>query len=271
MSRQCIFIAVSIAALALIASCDKSGNAEPGRAASTGMTVPASESLYVMAVQNPARSDKDRERDSLRKPAEVMQFFGIEPGTRVLDLFSGGGYYTELLSYVVGDKGSVVAHTNAAYASFVGDETKNRYADDRLPNVEVLQAENNELKLTDGEFDAVLMILAYHDIYYVDPENGWPQIDGAALLAELYKGMKPGAVLGIVDHVAQAGAPRETGNTLHRVDPALVRAEVEKAGFLFEEQADMLRNPDDDHLKNMADPSIRGKTDRFVMRFRRPG
>lgn len=235
------------------------------------MSVSADDSVYSTAVNNPARSEQDQQRDALRKPGEVMQFFGIGPGDTVLDLFSGGGYYSELLSYVVGEDGKVVSHSNAAYANFVGEEATNRYGNDRLPNVEILMAENNELALPEEAFDAVLMVLAYHDIYYIDPENGWPKIDGPLLLAEIFSGLRPGGVLGIVDHVAAAGATRETGNTLHRIDPDIVRLELEKAGFVYEESADMLRNPDDDHTKHMGDPSIRGKTDRFVMRFRKPG
>jgi len=239
-------------------------------AAST-MSVPAEESVYVMAQNHPARSEADRERDATRKPAEVMQFFGIEPGMEVLDLFSGGGYFSELLSYVVGPTGSVTAHTNAAYLGFVGEETKARYADERLPNVEVLVAENNELALPEGKFDAVVMILSYHDIYYVNPEDGWARIDGPALLAEIRSGMKPGAILGIVDHVAESGSPVETGGTLHRIDPAVIRAEIEAAGFVFEDETGILRNPDDDHMKNVFDPAIRGRTDQVVLRFRTPG
>jgi predicted methyltransferase len=191
------------------------------------MSVSADDSVYTTAVNNPARKDHDRQRDALRKPGEVMQFFGIGPGDTVLDLFSGGGYYSELLSYVVGDDGRVVSHSNAAYANFVGDEATNRYGNNRLPNVEILMAENNELSLPEDEFDAVMMVLAYHDIYYIDPDDGWPKIDGPALLSEIFAGLRPGGVLGIVDHVAAAGAARETGNTLHRIDPDIVRLEVE--------------------------------------------
>jgi predicted methyltransferase len=189
---------------------------------------------------------------------------------KVLDMFAGGGYYTELWSNIVGADGVVVSHTNKAYAQFVGEEAVQRYADARLPNVEILMAENNELSLPEGEFDAVTLILAYHDIYYVAPNNGWPKIDGPKLLAELYDGMRPGAILGVVDHYAEAGSPRETGGTLHRIDPAIVKAEMTMAGFEFDGASDILRNMDDDHLLNMADPAVRGKTDRFVMRFRKP-
>ncbi len=266
-------IAALAATLLLGAACERNPSNDQAAVpdAASVMTQSADESVYAMALSHTARSEKDRERDALRKPGEVMQFFGIEPGMTVLDLFSGGGYYSELLSYVVGPEGSVTAHTNAAYMGFTGDEATTRYAAGRLPNVEVLVAENNALTLPEGKFDAVMMILAYHDIYYANPEDGWPKIDGPALLAELYAGMKPGAILGIVDHVAESGSPPETGGTLHRIDPAIVRADIEAAGFIFEDEPQMLRNPEDDHLKSVFDPAISGHTDQVVMRFRKPG
>ncbi len=96
------------------------------------------------------------------------------------------------------------------------------------------------------------------------------KIDGPALLAELYQAMKPGAVLGIVDHYAEAGSPRETGGTLHRIDPEIVVTDLTKAGFILDGKSELLRNMEDDYAKNMADPTVRGKTDRFVFRFRKP-
>jgi len=225
---------------------------------------------YQTALSNPNRRAADLERDAGRKPAEVLAFFGIEPGMAVLDLFSGGGYYSELLSYVVGPDGRVVSHSNAAYLSFVGDEFNERHADGRLANVEVLMAENNELELTADSFDAVTVILAYHDIYYADPENSWPKIDGPKLLAELYKGLKPGGLLGVVDHYAEAGSPRETGNSVHRIDPGIVISELEIAGFVLDDKSQVLRNMDDDYSKIVFNPELRGKTDRFVLLFRKP-
>lgn len=228
-------------------------------------------SIYELAVANPERSAADRERDAGRKPNEVLEFFGIKPGMTVLDMFSGGGYYTELLSYVVGSDGKVVAHTNSAYAGFVGDEAVNRYANDRLRNVESLLAENNELRLRSEVFDAVMLILSYHDIYYVDEANAWPKIDGPKMLAEIQQSMKPGGILGVVDHYAAEGSPRETGGTLHRIDPKIVISELEAAGFILVDEADFLRNPADDHGKAIFNPEIRGRTDRFVLKFRKPG
>lgn len=227
-------------------------------------------SAYVDAVQHPGRTDADRERDTGRKPAEVMEFFGITPGMDVLDIFSGGGYYTELLARVVGAEGSVIAHSNQAYAQFVGEEATNRYANGRLPKVEILMAENDALEMPDQAFDIVMMVLAYHDIYYIDPDNGWPKIDGPALVAELFDALRPGGVLAVVDHCAAAGSPSETGSTLHRIDPEIVITELESAGFVLEAQSEVLRNTDDDHSLHMGDPAVRGKTDRFVMRFRKP-
>ena len=259
-----------VAFVSLLVGCGNSADqpsASPGDEPTANAAVDPA--VYRNAVDTIERSEADRARDGGREPAHVMMFFDIRPGMRVLDLFSGGGYYSEILSRVVGDSGQVVAQTNEAYLGFVGDEFNARYANNRLPNVEILMAENNELTLDAGSFDAVMMVLSYHDLYYVAPDQGWPKIDPAQLLAELHKGLKPGGLLCIIDHYAAAGAPRETGGTLHRIDPAIVISEVEQAGFKLDASSDMLRNTADDHSKNVFDASIRGKTDRFVLRFRK--
>jgi len=227
-------------------------------------------SVYVAAVANPSRLEGDYARDAGRKPAEVMEFFGVEPGQTVLDMFSGGGYYSDLLSYVVGPEGRVDAHSNEAYLNFVGDEFKARHAEGRLNNVQVLWAENNELQLAADEYDVIMLVLSFHDIYYANPERGWPQIDGPKLLAELYKGLKPGGVIGVVDHAAAAGSPRETGGTVHRIDPAIVLEEMTATGLVLDAESDILRNPDDDYSKSVFDETLRRRTDRFVLRFRKP-
>jgi predicted methyltransferase len=226
--------------------------------------------VYAAAVENPQRPDADRERDAGRKPAEVLQFFGIVPGMHVLDMFSGGGYYAEIIAGVVGADGNVVAHSNSAYLNFVGEEFAARHAEGRLANVAVLMAENNELALEASQFDAITMVLSYHDTYWVAPEDGWPEIDRAALNAELFSALKPGGILGVVDHQAIPGSPGETGGTVHRIDKAIVIADLEQAGFVLAAESELLQNPDDDHSKGVFDPSIRGKTDRFVLTFRKP-
>lgn len=243
-----------------------------GQAAHEQAAAPAEPgvSVYEAAVAHDARPEGDRARDADRKPAEVLEFIGIKPGMTVLDMFSGGGYYTEILSYVVGEQGLVVAQSNAAYLNFVGEEFEQRYLGGRLANARVLMAENNELALEAESFDAIMLVLSFHDLYYENDENGWPRIDIQTFLAELHQGLRAGGIVGIVDHVAADGSPSETGGTTHRIDPAIVVAEMTQAGFILEAQDDMLRNPADDYDKVVFDPELRGKTDRFVMRFRKP-
>ena len=193
-----------------------SENLAKGAAASSTVTAadsirPPSTAVVERAIDNPRRSPADRKRDSPRKADQVLAFFGIQPGMTVLDLYSGGGYYTELLSYMVGSSGRVVAHNNTPYERFASAEIEERYADGRLPNVERILSENNELVLPPNTFNAVLMTLAYHDVYFINEDMGWPEINGSALLAEIFRSMRSGAVLGIVDHVADRGAPATTG------------------------------------------------------------
>ena len=187
-----------------------------------------------------------------------------------VDMYSGGGYYAELLAHVVGPEGHVSAHNNRAYLSFAGDEIEARYANGRLDQVETLMAENNELSLAPASYDAITLVLTYHDFYLADPDNGWPAIDAEALRAELFKGLRPGGVVGIIDHAAPRGAPSSTGGDTHRIDPDIVFREMAASGFILERHSALLNNPADDRLKSAFDPSIRGRTDRFMMRFRKP-
>ena len=231
---------------------------------------PDSQSIYEQALASDSRLEGDATRDAGRKPAEVLAFLGITPGMTVLDMFSGGGYYSEILSGVVGDSGSVIAHSNKAYLQFVGEEFINRYKAGRLPNVDILMAENNKLRLDANQFDAVFMGLAYHDTYWVNPDMGWNEIDRTKLNAEIFNSLKPGGVLGITDHYAAAGSSTDSVSDMHRIDKAIVIADMESAGFKLVDESDILRNPDDDHSQGVFTPEIRGKTDRFVLKFRRP-
>lgn len=244
------------------------------------LTVTALTSLAAAEVQaNEAIADalaaedrlpEDRARDALRRPGEVLEFFGVEPGLNVLDLFSGGGYYTEIVSRVVGEEGKVLAHNNQAYLEYARDSVEQRYQPGRLGNVSQLVAEANELDFSGQSFDLALVMLTWHDFYYVDPENGWPEIDAAAMVSTLCAALKPGGVLGLTDHVAEAGSdPAQTGQQLHRIDPARITEDLEAGCFRFEGEIDVLRNPDDDRTQSMYAEGIRGKTDRIVYKFRK--
>jgi len=222
------------------------------------------------ALASPARPESDRLRDAWRRPDQVLEFFEIAPGMTVLDLFSGGGYYTEIVSSIVGPEGQVIAHNNAAYLPYVADELNQRYADDRLSNVSRIVVEANELELAPGSIDAALAILTWHDFYYADADNGWPAIDVPSLTDKLCMALKPGAVLGIIDHVAADGSdPYQTGLNQHRIDPARIRSDLADSCFAFEGEINVLRNPADDTAVTVFDPSVKGKTDRVVYKFRR--
>lgn len=263
---------ISAITIVAISGCGQEST-EPSVAAAEPVATEAAEpavSVYEAAVTNASRPDEDRTRDAGRKPAEVLEFMGIEPGMTVLDMFSGGGWYAEVIAHVVGESGRVIAHSNQAYKNFVGNALEDRFETGRVPQAEILMAENNHLELEADSLDAVMLAQSFHDLYHSDVENGWELMDAPAFLAELMTGLKPGGIVAIVDHAAAAGAPSETGDTLHRIDPALVIARMEAAGFVLDGQSDILRNPDDDVSKVVFAPEIRGKTDRFVMRFSKP-
>jgi predicted methyltransferase len=266
--------------VALLAACADREDAAAPLGAPTGGSLPApaappaartSSADYAAAVAAPGRLAEDREQDAQRKPAELLAGFGVQPGMTVLDLYSGAGYFTELLSHVVGPTGRVVAHNNTPYLDGTQAQWAARMADpQRLANVERLTAENNELELEPNQFDFVLLSAVYHDVYFVNEAIGWSAVDGPKLLAELFAAMKPGATLGLIDHAAPAGSPAETGGTLHRIDPAVVERDFAAAGFVLIARSDLLRNPADDFSKGVFDPAVRGRTDRFVLLFRRP-
>jgi predicted methyltransferase len=260
----------------LLAACSKPGaptdEAAPGAGtAPAAAPAGASGDAIASALAAPGRLPEDLPQDVNRKPAELLAFFGVKPGMTVLDLYSAGGYYTEILSQVVGPTGRVHAHNNTPYLGYSKDEIAKRYADPgRLANVERFTAENNALELPDNTFDFVLMSMVYHDVYFEHAESGWKRVDAPKMLAEISSSMKSGAILGVLDHVAAAGAPAETGGTLHRIDPELLKKDITSAGFVLDAESDMLRNPADDHTLEVFDPGIRGKTDRVVLKFRKP-
>lgn len=220
------------------------------------------------AVADPGRSDADRTRDATSKPAEVLNFFGLEPGMVVIDLFGGGGYYTELVATVVGPTGSVYLHNNQAYLPYVGEELETRFANDRLSGIIRIVAEADDLQLPEGRADMVLMVMSYHDLYYVD--DGWPEIDRKLFWKQVLAALKPGGTLAVVDHVAESGTGSAAAQELHRIDMDFAKNDIEAAGFVFEAASDVLRNPDDDHSLLVFDPAIRRHTDRFVYRFKKP-
>jgi predicted methyltransferase len=232
------------------------------------ITVPATDDPIELAVANRQRSDADRDRDQTSKPIEVLHFAGVRPGMRVLDLLSGGGYYSEILSYVVGPEGIVVAHTNDIYEEYHKSEISERYRQNRLPNVVRLISNPPELQLESESFDVVFLVLAYHDVYYVSESNPkHPEIDRNRFFQQLHDCLKQGGTLVIVDHAAKSGTGKDAAQDLHRIDEEFARRDIELAGFKFVSETDVLRNPDDDRSISVFDDRVRWRTDRFVFRF----
>lgn len=221
-------------------------------------------------LESPDRLSRDIERDATSRPDVVVPLLGLHSGDRVADIFGGGGYYSEILAGVVGENGEVLLHNNRAYNQFAAKALNERFEGRVLPNVTRHDAEVDDLGLGLGTLDAAMIIMSYHDLYYVDEESGWPAIDADTFIAQIYDALKSGGRFLIVDHVAAAGTGNTAAQTLHRIDPAFAQADIEAHGFRLAQETDALRNSDDDHTLNVFDPAIRFNTDRFVHVYVKP-
>ena len=223
------------------------------------------------AVAEQGRPTEAVKLDESRHPTEVLGFFELEEGDRALDLFTGTGYYAEIMGRAVGPKGAVVAWEPA---NFYDEAAKKTWSElkGREPNVELLVSPADAISLPADSFDFVLMHMIYHDLYWQSEKYKFPRLDPDAVLAKVYAATKPGGIVGVVDHVAAAGGDtRAVVDQLHRIDPAVIRSDFERAGFVLDGESDLLRNPEDDVSKMVFDPVVRGKTDRVVYRFKKPG
>ncbi len=255
-------------ALLLALSAGQGGRATAAvKQAATGTEAAATKAPaehLVRAVKNTARPAEDRARDAARKPAEVLDFFGIQPGMVVADLMCSRGFYTEILSDAVGPDGYVYAHNNAWILNqFAGGPLTERLERMRAENVERSEIELGA-KLP-GNLDAALLVRFYHDFY-------WLKTDRAAFNRSVFDALAPGGVFGVLDHHAEAGSGARDVQTLHRVERDLVVREILAAGFVLEAESDLLADPSDTRDWNIfADSSARrDQTDRFVLRFRKP-
>jgi len=239
-------------------------------AAAAPSTVLAAPADVAAAVAAQGRTADNVKLDEGRKPAALLQFFGLEKGDHVIDMFGANRYWAEIMAPAVGPSGSVVVWQPA---QFLNDKNKAAFAEfaTKQPNVALISTPFEAPQLGHEAYDFMIMNLDYHDTYWQNAERKIPRMEPEQWLKAVYSAMKPGATVGIVDHVAKSGGdPRETVEKLHRIDPAVIKADFERAGFVLEAQSDLLRNPADDHSLLVFDPKIRGNTDRAVFRFRKP-
>jgi predicted methyltransferase len=223
------------------------------------------------AMAAPGRPADQVKLDEVRKPVEVLRFMGLKKGDRVLDYFTGTGYYADIIAKAVGPQGHVVGWNSAGFGR--NERVVKALADlrSRNPNTAFYSSPTTAIAFAPSSFDFALLHLVYHDAYWESAQFGLPRIDPNTVVQAIWHAVKPGGTVAVIDHVAKPGGDtREVVEKLHRIDPAVVRADFERAGFVLEAQSEMLRVPEDDHSKNVFDPTIRGKTDRFVYRFRKP-
>ena len=226
--------------------------------------------LAEAAVANPARTDDARKLDASRLPAETLAFLGLQPGMDAADRLTGSGYWAQIMARVVGPTGSVTAWEPTQFYKEGPEKAKLDALIAASPGVTLSSYPFDQFAPPAGAYDFALVNLSYHDLYWESDKYGIPRTDPAAYVRNLYAAMRPGGVVGVIDHVGPAGDTRAVVEKLHRIDPATVRADFERAGFKLEAQSDMLANAADDHSKNVFDASIRGKTDRFIYKFRKP-
>jgi len=256
------FLIAAAAAVALSACGQQQAAAPPAP-----VEVTADAANIVAALADPRRPATDVERDAMRYPAETLAFAQIEPGDRVADIFPGGGYWTRLFAVAVGDEGRV-------YPTIRPDGVAGEYETPVLavaaqyPNAVMARTPYDALAFPEP-LDVIFTAQNYHDMAITEYALG----DRAAMNRAAFAALKPGGLYVVIDHTAVAGAPIETSGDaiLHRIDPAIVRQEVEAAGFVFDGESQALRNPQDSRTTNVFDPAIRGRTDQFMLRFRKPG
>ena len=245
--------------VAALAACAPAGD-DP---ASTGSGAAA----YTAALDDPQRPAADRERDAARFPAEVLAFARIDAGETVGDYIMGGGYWTRLLSNAVGPQGTVYAFQPAEFIAFrpaYGEEQDAAVAG--RANVTAVRGPVAAPPFPEP-LDTILTVQNFHDLYI----GAMPEGTGPNAVAALYAALKPGGTLLVVDHSAAPGSELAAANTLHRMDREAAIAALTAAGFVLEAQSDLYARPADPRTANVFDPAIRGNTDQFVLRLRKPG
>jgi predicted methyltransferase len=221
------------------------------------------------AVADSSRPDADKTRDANRKPAETLAFTGVKPGAQVAELLPGGGYFTRLFSKAVGSSGHVYALVPAPLADAPADvpdfaaRVKAIAADPNYANVSVVVEPFSKLAVP-APVDLVWTSQNYHDLH------NFPGLDVGIFNRMVFDDLKPGGIYLILDHTAEEGSGGRDTKTLHRIDPEAVKKEVLAAGFVFVGSSNLLRQPSDNRSVKVFDPSVRGKTDQFILKFRRP-
>ena len=227
-------------------------------------------STIAAAVASTSRNTDNVKLDAGRKPAQVLEFLGLRHGMHVLDLFGANAYWAEITAPVVGPEGHVTVWNPS---QFYNDKRKQAFGAfmESHPNVSIVISPFEAPNLPKNYADWVIINDNYHDTYWQNAKFNIPQMDPNAFLKAVYLAMKPGATIGVIDHIANPNSDtRATVEKYHRIDPNVVKADFKRAGFAFVAGSDLLRNAADDHSVEVHDPRIAGKTDRFIFLFKKP-
>lgn len=241
-----------------------------GAAGFMGGYVQAADSIAAVitsAVADRTRPEADRARDEARKPVESLQFSGVKPGDAVADFNAGGGYFTRLFADIVGSRGHVYAIEPVEIQQYIAKSTAELqgYATTHR-NVTVSVETALESLRVPRKLDLFWISQNYHDLH----DKYFAPLDIAAFNKAVFDALKPGGSYIVLDHRAARGAPTDVTETLHRIDPAIVRSEVEAAGFVLDGEGSFLANPADPRTIKVFDKSIQGHTDQFLLKFRKP-
>lgn len=227
----------------------------------SAQTAPA----YDAALASPIRTNEDRARDVARHAADTLAFAEVKPGQKIGDMIIGGGYFTRLLSAAVGPEGHVTAWQPAEFIGFEASYGEALTAAAALDNADGVNSPIGAPQWPAG-LDLIFTAQNYHDLHL----KPFAADTAARVNAAAYRAMKPGGLYVIIDHDAAAGAGQDAPDSLHRIEVDQVKREVEAAGFVLDGSSDLLARPDDPRTANVFDPSIRGKTSQFMLRFRKP-
>lgn len=192
----------------------------------------------------------------------------IQSGDRVVDIFAGAGYYSEIIAQVVSPGGELLMHNNKAYIAYVAKALEKRFEGRAVAGVKRHDREVDNLDLGENNLDAAMIVMSYHDLYHTAKD--WPSINAANFIGQIVRALKPGGRFLVVDHAAATGTGNSSAQQLHRIEESFARADIESYGLILKASSGVLRNPDDDHSVMVFDPIIRGKTDRFVLVFEKP-
>ena len=259
---------IGVAALAL-AGCAH-GYQHRERAGDGPGPVAASFDYASVFAPDQGRPEADYADYELRKAEAVLAFTGVQPGMTVVEMEAGDGFYTELLGSVVGAEGKVYQQNPAGFDGFLGDSVEKRGHLVRLPQVEYVRAQFDAMPVADGEADLVTWFLGPHELWFVPKGTEMGVFGGTeSSFAEVARVLKPGGTFVVLDHMAAPGSPATTGGDTHRIDKAIVIDMAQAAGLTLVEESDVLANPEDDYSIGVFDPSVRRKTDRFLLKFRK--